>query len=906
MDGLMHTVQRKLVSDPDGTTYVTTSYDGTGKPYQVSNPYHSTSDSTYGITTYTYDALGRTTNITHPDGAYATTSYAGRATSVQDEGNGSVSVQRISQVDGFGRLTSVCEVTNATQLGAGGTPAACGQDISKTGFLTSYSYDVLGNLLTVNQGSLGQRTFAYDGLSRLLCAANPETGSATCPNPDNGTYTAGTTRYGYDADGNLTSRTRPAPNQPSGAVTVAAAYQYDALNRLTQKSYSDGVTPKAQYGYDLTSITMGTQQFNIANSIGRLSWECTIAGNTCPTMNAFSYDPMGRAAQLWESRQHVDGINIVISYDYDLIGDELDYAFGATPPGNTKFVSTYNGAGSLTSFTTPTFVNSNNPANLLTGVHYDAFGHMISGNLANNLSLSWGYDSRGRVTAMAVGTTCASGNCSTNQYRFTTSYAPNSNIVSSTDTVNGSWTYTYDDLNRLSTGIANNGEGCSWDYDRYGNRWHQNAHSGSCPAPQYSFSGNNNRMDSYSYDAAGNLLNDGSHGYQYDAENRIVSVDGGATTYIYDAEGRRFSKTTGGITEATTYDREGRPLIRSNFAPREVYAAGMHLGTYIVNSAHTDTIFYYDHSDWLGTERARIDLSGTVCEKIASLPFGDNQTVTSTCGDLSPLHFTGKERDTESNLDNFGARYYGPSLGRFMTPDWAARPTTVPYARFGDPQTLNLYGYVENAAVNRVDADGHFDLGISGIVGNISGILDDPVKQIFEAMQTYTASQSGPAPDSTHRQRAQNACQSGSCNVKVTSDTGPTGTPNPFVAGVVQREVTYQAVDSSGKDVSGAEISLHETPLPGKEGGDAKSYSYASGKGTSNSEKGDEGAHRAGQFTDLMTTGGRGPAGFRQTYTVEGKPADIVWPTKNGPVIAPSQKVLDRPDKVIIIPEVSQ
>jgi len=114
-----------------------------------------------------------------------------------------------------------------------------------------------------------------------------------------------------------------------------------------------------------------------------------------------------------------------------------------------------------------------------------------------------------------------------------------------------------------------------------------------------------------------------------------------------------------------------------------------------VNSGHTDTIFYYDHDDWLGTERARTDLTGTVCEQIASLPFGDNQTITSTCGDLSPLHFTGKERDGESGLDNFEARYYGSSLGRFMTPDWAARPTAVPYAVFGDPQSLNLYGYGE-------------------------------------------------------------------------------------------------------------------------------------------------------------------------------------------------------------------
>jgi RHS repeat-associated protein len=68
---------------------------------------------------------------------------------------------------------------------------------------------------------------------------------------------------------------------------------------------------------------------------------------------------------------------------------------------------------------------------------------------------------------------------------------------------------------------------------------------------------------------------------------------------------------------------------------------------------------------------------------------------------------TGKERDTESGLDYFGARYYGNALGRFLTPDWSAKPVTIPYADLHDPQTLNLYGYVGNNPLSRRDADGH-------------------------------------------------------------------------------------------------------------------------------------------------------------------------------------------------------
>jgi RHS repeat-associated protein len=58
--------------------------------------------------------------------------------------------------------------------------------------------------------------------------------------------------------------------------------------------------------------------------------------------------------------------------------------------------------------------------------------------------------------------------------------------------------------------------------------------------------------------------------------------------------------------------------------------------------------------------------------------------------------FTGKERDTESILDNFGARYYSSAMGRFMTPDWAVNPSPVPYASVANPQTFNLYSYVVN------------------------------------------------------------------------------------------------------------------------------------------------------------------------------------------------------------------
>jgi RHS repeat-associated protein len=109
--------------------------------------------------------------------------------------------------------------------------------------------------------------------------------------------------------------------------------------------------------------------------------------------------------------------------------------------------------------------------------------------------------------------------------------------------------------------------------------------------------------------------------------------------------------------------------------------------------------------------------------------------------------FTGKERDSESGLDEFGARYYGSSLGRFMTPDWAAKPTDVPYANFGNPQSLNLYSYVQNNPTTVGDPDGHDCcddfLNFLGGVANTYG--SDNLLGAGRVEQTTTAGRIGAA-----------------------------------------------------------------------------------------------------------------------------------------------------------------
>ena len=160
-------------------------------------------------------------------------------------------------------------------------------------------------------------------------------------------------------------------------------------------------------------------------------------------------------------------------------------------------------------------------------------------------------------------------------YSYSLQFTANGLVRSANDSQNGNWTYGYDDFNRLLSSNKNSSQQTfTYEYDRYGNRWHQNAPQGG-PAPQLSFT-SNNRMDGYSYDAAGNLLNDGAHSYVYDAEGRLVSRDSNATNYVFDAEGRRVARQQTGTTVwEQLFDVANKPVITldgsGNVTEDEIY-----------------------------------------------------------------------------------------------------------------------------------------------------------------------------------------------------------------------------------------------------------------------------------------------------------------------------------------------
>jgi RHS repeat-associated protein len=190
-------------------------------------------------------------------------------------------------------------------------------------------------------------------------------------------------------------------------------------------------------------------------------------------------------------------------------------------------------------------------------------------------------------------------------------------------------------------------------------------------------------------------------------------------SYIYDGDGQRVKKCTEGTTPGscatsatgTLYWRGlgSDPLTETDLSGNLQNNYIFFHGQRVARNDSSGGLHYY-FSDHLGSHGVVENATGSACEQdIDYYPYGGQENDYCTTPIGQNYKFTGKERDTESGLDNFGARYDSSSLGRFMTPDWSLKPTSVPYASFGDPQTLNLYTYVENSPLNRIDADGHDD-----------------------------------------------------------------------------------------------------------------------------------------------------------------------------------------------------
>ena len=634
-----------------------------------------------------YDALARPVSVTHSDGNSIATSYNGRAEKVQDEGNGSgTQVTHVYQMDGLGRTTSICEEASSI-FGITTMPKCVGLDLdaSMNGVITSYSYDPLGNITTIQQGSISpNRTFTYDGLSHLLSEYIPET--------------KGTTSYTYNSLGLLATRSRYSANQPASCIptntctTTTTSYSYDELSRRRTVSYSsnDTTTPYLVYFYDQQSpygLTTSTY------SIGHLVAAWTENHDWTGIQGAlFGYDQMGRENIEGETLINVCcSPNYILNYGYNLAG----LLTSSTNAEGVTFNYSYNLAGRPTQMTS-SMVDANHPGTLFSQAHYNAGGELLSDSLGNGVAQNFSYDPRWRLLSATATKGSSSvyslGGPGTNN---TMTYAPNSAITAANDSVNGNWTYSYDPLNRMSSASQSGGANLTFDTDRNGNRWHQNP-----TGAQLGFDTTSNQIASgngVTYDALGNIINDGVHSYTYDAEGRLTQVDGGATaTYTYDALGRRTRRAVVSGTFDDVYDLNGNMITEAgsgHWYRGEVYLGG-HLATY------WNATTYFPLTDWLGSERVRTDVNGSVAGTCTGNAYGDNYSCTGT--DPSPITYASMEYDSETQLYHTRFRYYKPSWGLWMNPDPAGLAAASP----GDPQTLNRFAYAGQNPANLIDPTG--------------------------------------------------------------------------------------------------------------------------------------------------------------------------------------------------------
>jgi len=569
---------------------------------------------------------------------------------------------------------------------------------------TLYTYNALGDLTCVEQHGTSSsgtgcssppsldatspwriRRFTYDALSRLLNASNPESNTATV----NGAPVRVNATYTYDANGNLLQKTSPAPNQTSSA-TQTISYCYDTLNRVTGKAYSAQTCQNGQLPPGTAVVSYTYDQG--ANGIGRLTSLTDQAGS-----GSYSYDTMGREAT---EQRTIAGVTKSISYVYNPDGSIKNLTY----PSNRIVNYTYNSAARVLS------VIDGNGTQYVSNATYWSNSHeyqqfmpniYLRTDLNKRLQISGFYSDNGQVTGYYINKTYSYNDGHNNGDVMSIANIKDSNRTQS---------FTYDALNRIASGSSQSNAGSlSWgetySIDAWGNLqiapMAGKAHGGN-----FQHAGDiNNRPTGLSYDAAGNLTSYLSTAYIYDAENRLQSAAG--MKYTYDADSKRALKSQ-----------------NSNNAPVKRYWSGA--GDVLAEDDGTGTLAS-EYIYFGGSRVARIDLPGNAMHYYLSDHLNSTSIVVNAIGapeeesDYSPYgtevvvtgpganhyKFTGKERDSETQLDYFGARYYSSSLGRFVTPDWSTQPINVPYAQFDNPQSLNLYTFVKNDPVTLVDSDGH-------------------------------------------------------------------------------------------------------------------------------------------------------------------------------------------------------
>ncbi len=515
-------------------------------------------------------------------------------------------------------------------------------DSNATPGVTEYRYDENGNHAVSTDAATNTTTFTYDGHDRRTRTTHPD-----------GTFEELT----YDEASNVTLLRTTAGQM--------IAYQYDALNRITSKATASETTT---FSYDAGSRLLtasdadATLQFAYDPLDRIIAATTTISGLTSRTVE-YGFDPAGNRARI----KYPNGDDA--KYTYDALNRPL--TISASPVIQRP----------LAEFT------------------YDALDRRTSRVLENDVRTDYRYDALGRVERMVHRDPTAV----LDQVHY--GYDPTGNRTSLIDPA-GSHAFAYDPEGQIVDASHPAGfdfASSTYTYDTRGNRTATTGGAGNATyvtnaLNQYSSVGG----VAFSYDADGNLTNDGSTTYAYDEEGRILSASGsfGTITYGYDPLGRRVRATENGVATYFLYD--ATDLIHELDASGQVDATYVH-GPGLDEPLTMDRAGqrHYYLADALGSVRALVDAAATIVERYAYDAFGNvgihapNGTPLPDSAFGNRFLFSGREWDPNTGLVHLRMRDYSPAIGRFLQRD-----------PIGFLAETNVYRYVGNNPLNWLDPFG--------------------------------------------------------------------------------------------------------------------------------------------------------------------------------------------------------
>ena len=610
----------------------------------------SVTDALGRTTTYSHDALGNVTRLTRLSGTSSAVNYSFTYTSNYS--------QLASVTDPLGHTTTL-----------GYTSNGCLNQIT----------DALSDSTTIQCNAVGQPTTITDALGHTMTLAylGYDLQSVT-------DALGRTTSYVVDALGRPT-----AMQDPMGSVTLT---QYDTNDRVTQ--VTDALNQTTTVSYDgngnplsvtLPSSAVISETYDPRNrpltrtdALHQVeSWTYDGMGNVLSHTDRknqatmFSYDALNRATLV----SYADGSGTQASYDAgNRVTQLLDTATGSLSWG-------YDGLNHVTAAITPQATIS---------YTYDALGRRTSMTPAAQAIVNYVYDNANRLTSLSQGN-------ETVQFGYDAANRRTSLIMPN----NIGEIYAYDAANQL-TGINYTTPtqtplgSLVYSYDADGR---QISKTGSfatdilpTPTTQNGVFDLNNRQTSYnggtlSYDANGNLTNDGTNTYTWNARNQLSQITAGGAVqarYTYDALGRRTAKAIGGGA-AMQYLYDGANAVQETQGTTiNPILVGLGIDERFARNDVAGRTYFL--TDALGSTIGLTDPTGALIGQYQYDPYGNVTQSGTTTGFTNPYQYTGREADGPG-LYYYRARYYSPMLGRFISEDpmgLAAGPNGYAYVG-GDP-----------------------------------------------------------------------------------------------------------------------------------------------------------------------------------------------------------------------------